>query len=86
MGFTRELEIPPGDILIHAGDLLPDNNQVEALADLNGWLGSLPFKHRIAIAGNHDFLFAEKPSQARKILTNAVYLENSGIKLMGLKF
>jgi predicted phosphohydrolase len=78
--------VPPGDILIHAGDLLPDENQPEALADLNDWLGTLPYKHRVVIAGNHDLLFASKPAQARKLLTNAVYLENSGVELLGLKF
>lgn len=85
-GFHRELDIPPGDILIHSGDLLPDDNQAEALADLNDWFGSLPFKHRVVIAGNHDLIFESKPAQARKQLTNAVYLENSGVDLAGLKF
>jgi predicted phosphohydrolase len=65
------LNLPPGDILIHAFDLLPDENQVEALVDLNDWLGTLPYKHRVVIAGNHDLLFVSKPVQARKLLTNA---------------
>lgn len=85
-GFHRKLDIPRGDILIHCGDLLPDGNQVEALADLNDWLGTLPFKHRVVIAGNHDLIFAGEPKKARKMLTNAVYLENSGAKMAGLKF
>jgi Icc-related predicted phosphoesterase len=85
-GFHHHLNLPPGDILIHAGDLLPDENQAEALADLNDWLGTLPYKHRVVIAGNHDLLFASNPAQARKLLTNAVYLENSGVELLGLKF
>jgi Icc-related predicted phosphoesterase len=38
------------------------------------------------IAGNHDLLFESKPKEARKVLTNAVYLENSGAELLGLKF
>jgi predicted phosphohydrolase len=85
-GFHRQLNLPPGDILINAGDLLPDENQAEALADLNNWLGTLPYKRRVVIAGNHDLLFASNPAQARKKLTNAVYLENSGVELLGIKF
>ncbi len=84
-GFHRGLDLPPGDILIHAGDLLPDENHSEALVDFNDWLATLPLKHRIVIAGNHDLLFASKPSKARKLLTNAVYLEDSGVTVEGLK-
>jgi predicted phosphohydrolase len=85
-GFHRELELPHGDILVRAGDLLPDENQAEALADLDDWLGTLPIKHRVVIADNRDLLFASKPTQARKMFTNAVYLENSGVELLGLRF
>ena len=85
-GFHRALKIPPGDIFIHAGDLLPDANQAEMLADFNDWLATLPFRHRIVIAGNHDWIFEKTPNKARKILTNAVYLEHSGVRLSGLNF
>lgn len=85
-GFHRQLDIPAGDILIHSGDLLPDDDQLEALLDLNEWFSSLPFKHCVVIAGNHDLIFQSKPAQARKVLKNAVYLENSGVELAGLKF
>jgi Icc-related predicted phosphoesterase len=85
-GFHREMTLPTGDILIHAGDFLTDNRQVETLADFDDWLGGLPFKHRIVVAGNHDLLFAVQPSKARRLLTNATYLENSGVTVEGLSF
>ena len=48
--------VPAGDVLIHAGDFshcgLP--HEVEAF---NDWLGSLPHKHKIVIAGNHEITF-----------------------------
>jgi hypothetical protein len=49
---TLDLNLPPGEILIHAGDRLPDDNQAQAFADHNDWLGTLPSKHRVVIAGN----------------------------------
>jgi predicted phosphodiesterase len=56
-GLHRELSLPPGDILIHAGDFSyfgRDRRQVDDFAE---WIGSLPFKHVIVVAGNHDYLF-----------------------------
>src|SRR5947207_7376992 len=41
------------DILIHAGDLT-NRGTKEELEDAIDWLASLPFKHKILIAGNHD--------------------------------
>lgn len=46
-------DIPSGDILIHAGDLTNTGNISELQSQIN-WLASLPHKHKIAIAGNHD--------------------------------
>lgn len=85
-GFHREMTLPRGDIFIHAGDFLTDDRQLEMLADFNDWLGGLPYRHRIVVAGNHDLLFASHPSKARRLLTNALYLENSGFTVEGLRF
>src|ERR1700709_1011647 len=56
------------------------------LKDVNDWLGELPHRHKIAIAGNHDLVFQEVPKRAKTLLTNAHYLENSGIELEGIRF
>lgn len=45
--------IPDGDLLIHAGDLT-DAGNIPELQDAIDWLASLPHKHKVAIAGNHD--------------------------------
>ena len=83
-GFHRKLELPPGDILIHSGDF--DGRSVEQLHDFNAWLGTLPFRHKIVIAGNHDLLFDRNPKVARAHLTEAIYLQDSGVTLEGVKF
>ena len=46
-------DVPPGDILIHAGDLTNDGSVASIQEQLN-WLSSLPHTHKIVIAGNHD--------------------------------
>ncbi len=74
-----KLDLPPGDILIHSGDLT-FNGTSEEIKNFNNWLLSQreKFNQIFVIAGNHDFLFENSPEQARDILTNAIYLENSG--------
>ena len=44
-------EIPEGDVLIHSGDCLGAGT-LDNLEDLNDWLGTLPHRHKIIIAGN----------------------------------
>ena len=52
----RELSIPDGDILIHAGDITRRGYLAE-LKDFNDWLLTLPHKHKVVIAGNHELSF-----------------------------
>ena len=49
----RELNIPRGDIFIHAGDIT-QKGTLHELQDFNEWLATLPCQHKIVIAGNHD--------------------------------
>jgi predicted phosphohydrolase len=71
------IEVPAGDVLIHCGDFSGRGTPPEVI-DFNGWLGTLPHARKIIVAGNHDFLFERDPAQARALLTNAEYLEDSG--------
>ncbi|KAL4781938.1 Metallo-dependent phosphatase-like protein [Aspergillus varians] len=50
--------LPPGDILIHAGDLSARGTFDEVQAQLR-WLAAQPHPHKIVIAGNHDLLLDE---------------------------
>jgi Icc-related predicted phosphoesterase len=54
--WNKELDIPDGDILIHGGDLTRSGSKQEVKQALE-WLSSLPHKHKVFIAGNHDFFF-----------------------------
>jgi len=50
------LNIPDGDVLIHAGDLTIQGTFAE-IARVGQELAELPHKHKLVIAGNHDKLF-----------------------------
>lgn len=83
----RQLIVPNGDIFIHSGDFSEgcDSNTVRRVIDFNNWLGELPHKHKIVVAGNHDFLFEKLPGQAEGLLTNATYLRDQAVVVEGLK-
>jgi Icc-related predicted phosphoesterase len=85
-GYHREVAVPPGDLLVHAGDLTL-TGQLHQVEDFDDWLAGLPHRHKVVIAGNHDFCF-ERPAErqrARALLRHAVYLEDSAVELCGLE-
>lgn len=79
----RDLVIPNGDLLIHAGDITMNSMSAEKLLDFNDWLGELPHAFRIVVPGNHDFVL-EDPSR-RTLISNATLLINQSVEIMGLK-
>ena len=106
--WTQGLFLPPGDILIHAGDFTKYGLPSEIQA-FNTFLESHPYKYKLIIAGNHDFTFdisnyfsilhrrqlknkdiskhkGVDPKEACKLLTDAIYLEDSLVEINGFKF
>ena len=79
----RELAVPPGDLLIHAGDFTFFSKRPWMYRDFDLWLGELPHRHKIIIPGNHEYLL-EDPRQ-RSAITNATLLVDSGVEIEGLK-
>jgi len=77
------VEVPDGDLLLHGGDFTGRGNRAEVEA-FGKWLARLPHAHKVVIAGNHDFLFTRKPEQARALLGDATYLQDSGVRIEGL--
>jgi Icc-related predicted phosphoesterase len=80
----RDLVIPDGNLLIHAGDITRNSFSSRAIQDFNDWLRHLPHQHKIVIPGNHDYGLADPAWQ--KLITSAILLINNGVELMGLKF
>jgi len=84
-GQHAKLSVPDGDILIHAGDFMAFGDTPKEIADFNHWLDKQAHRFKIVTAGNHDLMFERHPGAARELLGNAIYLENSGVEVAGLK-
>lgn len=78
------MKIPDGDLLIHAGDI-SSRGLLEEMEMFNEWMDSLPHRHKVVIAGNHDFYLEKFPKAAKRLITNAIYLNDSGIEIEGLR-
>jgi Icc-related predicted phosphoesterase len=84
--FHRELVVPHGDVLIHAGDLCRGGS-VEEIEHGLGWLRSLPHATKIFVAGNHDMAFESDPLDARAVVGEGItYLEDEETTVAGVRF
>lgn len=54
----HQITVPEGDVLIHSGDAT-STGKVEECKKFLRWYGALPHKHKIFVAGNHDWSFDE---------------------------
>lgn len=80
------LRLPEGDVLVHAGDFTMRGTEPEVRA-FGTWLADQPHRHKVLIAGNHDFLFERDPHLARALLPpQAHYLLDSEVSIGGLRF
>eukprot|EP01063_Lacrimia_lanifica_P039136 TRINITY_DN851_c1_g2_i1.p1 TRINITY_DN851_c1_g2~~TRINITY_DN851_c1_g2_i1.p1 ORF type:complete len:349 (+),score=107.76 TRINITY_DN851_c1_g2_i1:52-1047(+) len=52
-GLHRRVDVPDGDVLIHAGDFT-NTGEREQVEDFVAWLAGLPHKTKVVVAGNHD--------------------------------
>ena len=82
----NDIPIPDGDVLIFAGDLSHGRGSLLDVDRFNKRLGELPHKHKLVIAGNHDFSFDKHKDLSKWVLTNAVYLEHHSYNIDGIKF
>lgn len=82
---NEQIEVPDGDILIHSGDATITGT-VEEVKRFSAWFSSLPHKHKIFVAGNHDWLFERNNELARtSINSEIIYLQDSFAEIDGLK-
>ncbi len=83
---NENIEVPAGDILLHAGDATVRGTEYE-VENFLSWFSSLPHKKKIFIAGNHDWLYETNNRFAKLITANfkIIYLQDSFIEIEGLK-
>jgi Icc-related predicted phosphoesterase len=84
-GLHDKVKVPEGDILIHAGDLTNVGKAIE-IAEAGHWLRSLPHKHKVIIAGNHDWGFQKGLGYALNDLGDGItYLQDQEVTLDGVR-
>ncbi len=65
------LNVPEGDLLVHAGDALVVGGLPE-LYSFCKWFGALPHANKVFVPGNHDRIFEEYVSLASGLLPEGV--------------
>ena len=84
-GQHHQLELPEADVLIHAGDFTRTGKPFQA-QDFLLWLERQPHRHKIFVAGNHDFICEEEPELFRSwVPDNCIYLEDQLAEVEGLR-
>ncbi|OGH56962.1 MAG: metallophosphoesterase [Candidatus Lindowbacteria bacterium RIFCSPLOWO2_12_FULL_62_27] len=78
------VKIPDGDMIIHAGDM-SGSGTTSQVEDFLAWFRKLPHRHKILVAGNHDWLFELNNDQARQMVRGIVYLQDEAAVIGGLK-
>ena len=82
-------QVPDGDVLIHCGDVSNRGSQWD-IEDFLEWFSAFPHKHKIFIAGNHDFGLEYRNPVVQKLLEDysdrVTYLQDDEIVIDGIKF
>jgi Icc-related predicted phosphoesterase len=81
-GLHRQLEVPGGNLLVHAGDFTFNSEPPSVVSDFNAWLGAIPHRHKVVVPGNHEFVLEEPRN--RGAITNAILLIDSGVEVEGI--
>ena len=70
-----EDDLPGGDLLIHAGDLMNSGYDENDVWEFLDWFDKQEqYKSHVFIAGNHDRFFENKPDETKNILREYPYL------------
>ena len=84
------LDLPGGDLLIHAGDIMNSGFKKQEIHEFCKWFEAQDYEHKIFIAGNHDIMFENHPLESNTIVNNydVTYLQDDediidGVKIYG---
>ncbi|OQS01246.1 calcineurin-like phosphoesterase [Achlya hypogyna] len=99
-GRHDDLVVPDGDVLVHAGDFTKRGTHAQ-IAAFDDWLATLPHKHKLVIAGNHELSLDanwyptawkrwhrefQDPVVSKALLRHCTYLENETVEIDGVRF
>ena len=77
------LVVPAGDVLVHAGDSTSRGTPAQ-LRSVAAFIAAQPHRHKIVIAGNHDFGLEQSPTLGAELFGPA-YLSDSGCEVDGVR-
>jgi predicted phosphohydrolase len=80
----ESLRVPDGDLLLHAGDH-SRRGTVEELLAASQWLRALPHRHKVILAGNHDFCLREAGTTGPEMFEGMTYLLDQATEVEGLR-
>lgn len=86
-GYHERLHLPPGDILVHAGDATMQGTRSQMFEFLN-WFGKQPYPYKIYVPGNHDF-YAQDDQRTVELFCverGIKFLVDRSAEIMGIKF
>lgn len=81
-------EVPDGDLLLFAGDLMSCGYWEGEINDFCHWFDSHPHKNKVFIPGNHDRLFESSANHVKELVDaypNLIYLNNTSCVIDGVK-
>jgi len=80
---SSQPSLPPGDILIHSGDLT-NSGTMKEIDDALSWLSSQPHPYKVFITGNHDSILVSSDTHRHIASTypSLIYLQDSSTELM----
>lgn len=82
-------DLPGGDLLIHAGDIMNSGYNKNDIIDFLYWYDSIPgYDKKVFIAGNHDRMFENHPEDVKEWLSkfpNIIYLQDEAYEIYDLE-
>jgi hypothetical protein len=82
-------DLPGGDLLIHAGDIMNSGYNKNDIIDFLYWYDSTPgYDKKVFIAGNHDRMFENHPEDVKEWLSkfpNIIYLQDEAYEIYDLE-
>jgi Icc-related predicted phosphoesterase len=81
-----ELRLPPGDLLIHCGDMFElGHKNTGQMAEMDDWFGRQRFERILCTGGNHDIEVETALAGRAQPFRNAWFLNDETVEYRGLK-
>jgi predicted phosphodiesterase len=81
----ERIAVPPGDVLVHAGDFCLSGKVIQA-KEFAAWFAAQPHAEKVVIAGNHDRCLEADPTLGPALFEGCHYLFDSAVDVAGLTF